>query len=770
MKTSLHPSADPSAFASCTAHHEKDKSAAGSPSCDDVAALRQTIQQLEQELATCREMISSRDTGINWLRNEVDAAKMTLEWRRKSFKYLLIDFMYLIAARWPMARAFGNRLLPSRLKKNLYAESQKYKSRAISPQATIKMPVISAVCNGKMDIVCLANIEWSARYQRPQHMMSQFSANGHRVFYVTRSKVPSTGTHYELNQVAENIFEVSLRFKAEEDFYANKMSADNLKAGDESFSVLAIDANIREALIVVHLSYWTSFAIGLKKSRSWRMQYDCMDEWADFPDIGPELIEEEDALVDEADLVTVTAAALQTKWMSKGVKSLLVRNAVDYNFFSSRCVENNLLADLNGPIIGFYGALAPWVDFYLLRYLADHRPNWNFVLVGDCFVKDLAGIDRMPNVRLTGRKPYGDMPRYLHDFDVCLIPFKLNHVTHAVDPVKFYEFISVGKPVVSVPLEEMAIYNDYAYFASEYKDFLTKIEVALTENDPKLASQRIQLAKENDWRHRYLTTNEAIKALYDKCSIVIVSYNNAELTRQCIQSIIARTTYPNYEVVVVDNASSDGTSDMLHELQHQHPTLKLIINSTNRGFSAANNQGISRADGVYIVLLNNDTVVTNDWLEAMLRHLQNREIGMVGPVTNSIGNEAKIDVDYTDVEQMHGFAARYTNARAGCHFNISMLAMFCVAMRRDVYEEVGPLDEAFGIGMFEDDDYSRRLHIAGYRTVCAEDAFVHHYGQASFGKLIKSGEYQLIWDRNQAYFESKWGAWEPHKQARSLEK
>jgi GT2 family glycosyltransferase len=354
------------------------------------------------------------------------------------------------------------------------------------------------------------------------------------------------------------------------------------------------------------------------------------------------------------------------------------------------------------------------------------------------------------------------MPRYRHPFDVCLIPFKINNVTHAVDPVKFYEFMSAGKPVVSVPLEEMAIYRDYLYFAAEPDDFLEKIETALNENDVDLVHRRIQLAKENDWRHRHAVINVEMTALYEKCSIVIVSYNNSELTRQCIKSIIDRTTHPNYELIIVDNASSDDTVEILEQLRQQHAVIDLILNSENRGFAAANNQGISKATGDYIVLLNNDTVIANDWLEALLRHLKDRSIGMVGPVTNSIGNEAKIDVDYADLAEMQEFSARYTTAHAGRSFDIAMLAMFCVAMRRDVCDEIGPLDEAFGIGMFEDDDYSRRMHACGYRTVCAEDAFVHHYGQASFKKLIDTGEYQKIWDKNQAYFESKWGGWVPH--------
>jgi len=84
-------------------------------------------------------------------------------------------------------------------------------------------------------------------------------------------------------------------------------------------------------------------------------------------------------------------------------------------------------------------------------------------------------------------------------------------------------------------------------------------------------------------------------------------------------------------------------------------------------------------------------------------------------------------------------------------------------MRRDAFEKIGPLDEGFTIGMFEDDDYAKRAREAGYRVVCTEESFVHHAGQAAFKKLIETGEYQAVWDRNRAYYESKWGRWNSHK-------
>jgi len=95
-----------------------------------------------------------------------------------------------------------------------------------------------------------------------------------------------------------------------------------------------------------------------------------------------------------------------------------------------------------------------------------------------------------------------------------------------------------------------------------------------------------------------------------------------------------------------------------------------------------------------------------------------------------------------------------------------MLAMFCVAMRRGVFEEVGELDEQFGVGMFEDDDYSIRVKQKGYRVICAADVFVHHFGQAAFGKLIRTGQYDRIFDENREKFERKWNIkWAPHKNA-----
>lgn len=139
-----------------------------------------------------------------------------------------------------------------------------------------------------------------------------------------------------------------------------------------------------------------------------------------------------------------------------------------------------------------------------------------------------------------------------------------------------------------------------------------------------------------------------------------------------------------------------------------------------------------------------------------MRHLHTSpRIGLVGPVTNAIGNEARVDVGYADLADMPTWAAQYVSEHDGESFELPMLAMFCTAMRRDVWQAAGHLDERFSIGMFEDDDYSRRVRALGYELRCARDVFVHHWQKAGFRTLGET-EYLRIYQENQRKYNEKW--------------
>lgn len=245
-------------------------------------------------------------------------------------------------------------------------------------------------------------------------------------------------------------------------------------------------------------------------------------------------------------------------------------------------------------------------------------------------------------------------------------------------------------------------------------------------------------------------------------AIILVTYHNLDVTRLTLKSVLEKTVYPNYQILVVDNGSGPEMTRFLLAASEEHPRIRLILNERNFGFAAANNLGIRAAhDARYVVLLNNDVIVTPGWLSTLIGHLRDPRVGMVGPVTSFAGNEARIRVPYKDLDAIDDFARRYTRRHADKTFEIPMLALFCAALRRDVVERAGPLDERFGIGLFEDDDYALRVRALGLRLLCAEDVFVHHIGRASFSRLERE-QMRRQFEHNQALFETKWQrAWRP---------
>ncbi len=247
-------------------------------------------------------------------------------------------------------------------------------------------------------------------------------------------------------------------------------------------------------------------------------------------------------------------------------------------------------------------------------------------------------------------------------------------------------------------------------------------------------------------------------------TIVVVTRNGLPFTRLCLESILAHTERPPFELVVVDNASTDGTREYVAELAVRFGAVRAIFNATNLGFPAAVNKGTESAAGRQFVIANNDVIVAPGWLESLLRHLDDASVGLVGPVTNRIGTAAEVDIDYRTVSGFLEAAAERRSARAGCSFEIDLPAMFCVALSRETWDAVGPLDERFDVGMLEDDDYARRVRGSGRGMICAEDVLVHHFGEASFGALYADGARSELLERNRRIYAGKWGEeWQPYR-------
>lgn len=238
-------------------------------------------------------------------------------------------------------------------------------------------------------------------------------------------------------------------------------------------------------------------------------------------------------------------------------------------------------------------------------------------------------------------------------------------------------------------------------------------------------------------------------------SIVILTFNQLWCTKECVESIREFTPEP-HEIIFIDNGSSDGTLPWLKDLVQQDIGCRLIENNANLGFSKGCNQGIEAAKGEYVLLLNNDVVVTSEWLAGMIECIQREpDIGIVGPMTNNIsGIQLVSNIGYDSVSGLYDYAISFREKNRYRRIESRRIVGFCMLFRKSLVDRIGLLDETFGSGNFEDDDYCLRAELAGYRNVIAGDVFIHHYGSQTFsGNRIN---YSDAIKRNKALYHDKW--------------
>jgi len=261
-----------------------------------------------------------------------------------------------------------------------------------------------------------------------------------------------------------------------------------------------------------------------------------------------------------------------------------------------------------------------------------------------------------------------------------------------------------------------------------------------------------------DTRHRDKRHRGQISKPKKLTSIVVLCYQALAYTKQCVASLLDHTG-GDFEIILVDNGSDDGTPSYLRQVADEHSNCHLIENGENLGYAAGNNQGVAAARGEYIVLINNDVIVTDGWLDRLLYSAErDPKVGIVGPMTNRIsGTQMLPEVNY-DTETLAGlgkFAADLANKQSHIAVPNWRAVGFCVLIKRDVFTKIGGLDERFGRGNFEDDDFCIRAMLAGFETRLATDCFVHHYGSQSF--VAARVDYEQCLRENWDIFKNKWG-------------
>ncbi|HSR64644.1 MAG TPA: glycosyltransferase, partial [Xanthomonadaceae bacterium] len=451
----------------------------------------------------------------------------------------------------------------------------------------------------KPDVFVWAVIDWHFRMQRPQHLARSLAEQGHRVFYLSNNLVDATGPGFDVERLddAGRLFQVFLNAKGAPPIYFGSPCPATVAQLRRSMGELMQWADSDGGLCIVQHPFWTDVAAVVPGAA---LLYDCMDHHAGFADNAPDVLQAETRLIEQSDMVVVTSAWLEQELAGSTSHRALVRNGCDFEHF--RVPPAKRYHDARGRrVIGYYGAIAEWFDVELVRALARAFPDCLVLLVGSDTAGVAAQLGNEPNVAFTGEVPYGRLPYYLHGFDVALLPFRVLPLTLATNPVKVYEYLCAGKPVVAVDLPELRQFGGLVQCASGQEEFLQQVGVALRETDPDLPLQRMRFAAEQTWAHRARELDEAIAALpQPRVSVIVLTYNNLEFTRACLHSLDAHSHWENLEVIVVDNASTDGTPDFLREWARAGSGRRIILNQDNVGFAAGNNIGLAAAGGAYL--------------------------------------------------------------------------------------------------------------------------------------------------------------------------
>ena len=268
----------------------------------------------------------------------------------------------------------------------------------------------------------------------------------------------------------------------------------------------------------------------------------------------------------------------------------------------------------------------------------------------------------------------------------------------------------------------------------------------------KITNFRPWPSAENPVQYHVIATKPQLKFKNPTTTILVLTYNGWEYTKQCINSIKINTKSP-YKILVIDNGSTDGTVEHLRaDRQILH-----IENSFNLGFGRGFNIGLMLVDTPYFVLSNSDVVVTKNWLSHMRYNIDSDEkLLILGPRSNHVSGPQQITgVPYTDNASLEEYARINFPSQPQAITPFPRIVFFFVLIKSIALQKVGFFDEIFGLGNFEDDDYCMRAIRAGYKNAFDNTTFIHHYGSQTFRD--SKVDFAALMTENKKKFERKWG-------------
>jgi len=332
--------------------------------------------------------------------------------------------------------------------------------------------------------------------QRPQHLLNQFAKEGYAAYFGDSSISPD-----QINGITV---------------------CDNFPHVSPNLRIIPTSRVIKEKQIT-YIS-WPVNGEHAKKLRENGVDtfiwYDVVDHDEVFHLSNTERYKElKQWLLENADLITASAINLVEDVKKVRSDVIYVPNGADTDTFLNAHYPQPVpdeFRNIDKPIVGFYGAVANWIDHTMIEAAIKAYPEYHFVVIGPNYSATWKCLEKYPNYTRVLHVPFPKLPRYLHYFNICIAPFKFNAISKACSPIKFFEYLSSGKPVVATNIDELKKHKEYIYLAKDSAEFVKHIKTAVMEHDFKKRVQRVQAAYEFSWENLYKSMTAKIEKWWKK--------------------------------------------------------------------------------------------------------------------------------------------------------------------------------------------------------------------------------------------------------------
>lgn len=658
--------------------------------------------------------------------------------------------------------------------------------------------------DGNPPIVCVSNAGWQYGLPTNRQQLPKWLARHTQVLYVSP---------FSLSQALMRKVRVSDYFPGAREVIPNLLLCHNIQLLpmtrgriwpfvklDQWLTVRFIRHQMRRLGIeqpILWLYYPPSFQFLIGQLGEVLTCYHCTDDHAGYAEAlglkSDRFMRAEERLVEAADVVFATSRPLYERHVRRNPNTFLMPNVADVERFTpvarGEITPAADVASLPRPIVGFIGAVDAYkVDLDLVADVASRLPAWSFVFVGPVGIGDGTRASDLPqadNIHYLGRRAYAELPAYLAGFDVCTIPYRRNRYTDGVFPLKFWEYLAAGKPVVTTPLPGLADDMDCAYVAGDADHFAAALtEAAATAADSTAIRRRVERASRNSWEARAGQMVQVLAAQLDRrrahsaatpaepaaelvghsapgtISVVVPTFNRAEMLCKVLPSYLASPAVR--EVIVVDDAGHDDTATRLQDWLRTEPRLRYLRNERNLGAPTTRNRGFAATSGDWVLQGEDDLALLPGTVDTLMAHalVSSADVIAGRRVWMRLGETPEAALARASLNRRPPFNQRLMdfNSHANAAHDMALpLLDATMLIRRTVFEQVQYHAPYAGQSTWrEESDFQISALELGYKLVFCPHATAIHYSRASqsFGRNRIKGtiEYAYRMYRNNLEF------------------